>query len=687
MKKLDLISHFDHIYIEGFALCLFILSFYHMSFLILLMIYVIWQRHQLDFIKLCICIIWISVLFFITQDQKTDIDGDIRVVNITYRDDYRRITVKDGIYKYHIYDYQQYYEIGSIYRVHAEIIAYDRPSNPYDFNSELYFKSKGIHGYLNVIEKEKVKKQLSLYALRDQWIQNDYDVMTNTLIFGESLEDDHIKDAFKSLDIAFILNVSGLHVYVMMLWIKKICFDFNVIPRYQHMIIMICYAIILYMTAGDISILRLSVMYVLTTLSKIRDWRIASLDLHILGFMICMAIDIHLIYSYAFLMVFIIIISLQLIAYRFKAYHPLIRRYMIAMVIWLVLLPLQNHVSVLYIFISPIIVFIFCYVIYPLTWLSLLSSNFTYLLQRVSVIVVGFVDQLNNYQITVWFHQLNIYMIGVAYILLIAIAMSKTWIKKVTYILLFALCIYIPSISFVHFEEDVFYMVDVGQGDGMYIKIDQTHIVIDAFEHMTSFLSNHGINHIDYLILTHSDQDHTKEAHEIIEKFHVKQVVINAYDQNYDNYLEHVIRIKAGDYLNIADQHVIFYNPIMDYQNANNNSLVFKLKIGNYDFLFTGDIEEEAEHLIALTYADDLKSDVLKIAHHGSLTSTTGVFLDLVNPSKAIISVGKNNRFNFPSSEVIERLNSKHIDIYRTDIMGAIYYQQNRKREKWSSYL
>lgn len=687
MKKLDLTSLFDHIYIEGFALFFLILSIYHHIFIIIFIIYLICLRKDLNMIKLCVMISFIGLCFLLTQNDKTSMHDQLKVINIEYFDEYHRVTVRKGLFKYHIYEYKDSYQLGDIYVINADIKTYDEPTNPFDFNSKLYFKSKGVYGYLDVKDQTYIKKTFSLYTFRDQWLQKDHHMMVDALIFGQSLDNDEVKDAFTALDIAFILNVSGLHVYALMLLIKKITFDFNINDPYLHVIIIFCYSTILYLSAGDISILRLLVMYLLIMLSKKQEWQIASINIYIIGFLLCIVFNIHLIYSYAFLMVFLIIMTLQLTSYLYASYHPWMKRYVIAIMIWIVLLPLQNHISILYICISPLIVSIFCYVIYPLAWLSLISSRFTSLLDKVSSLTICCIDLLQDYQITIWFHRLNVYMICIAYVLLICFALSKTNIRRLVFVLLFVLSLYIPSISFHYIEEDIFYMVDVGQGDGMYVKIGQTHIVIDAFEHMTSFLSHHGINDLDYLILTHSDQDHTKEAHKIIDTFNVKQIIINAYDQEYEKYAHNLMRVKAGDYIWIDQQKVMFYNPIIDYGNANNNSLVFKLHIGSYDFLFTGDIEEEAEQLIVQTYKEAIKSDVLKVAHHGSITSSTTQFLDIVDPQKAIISVGRNNRFGFPHTEIIDRLNHRQIEIYRTDKDGAIYYYQNRKREKWMTYL
>lgn len=91
----------------------------------------------------------------------------------------------------------------------------------------------------------------------------------------------------------------------------------------------------------------------------------------------------------------------------------------------------------------------------------------------------------------------------------------------------------------------------------------------------------------------------------------------------------------------------------------NNNSLVFKLNYKKFSIIFTGDIEMEAENEVVKLYSDTniLNSTILKVAHHGSKTSSIVEFLELVQPEFALIGVGKNNKFGHPNNEIIERLN------------------------------
>jgi competence protein ComEC len=229
--------------------------------------------------------------------------------------------------------------------------------------------------------------------------------------------------------------------------------------------------------------------------------------------------------------------------------------------------------------------------------------------------------------------------------------------------------------------------LDVGQGDTTIIQTKECNVVIDAFNGTTSYLKNHGIYELDYLILTHSHDDHIKEAKLIMDSIDVKQVVVSYYDDRYPSYEQNALRLKAKDQMTCGSINFNFMGPIKDYDNENNVSLVFQMYYDSKTFLFTGDIEAEAETDLINAYHHMLKSDILKVPHHGSITSSTVEFLEMVNPSYAVISLDKYNSFGFPDENVISRYQQISCIIYRTDINGTISYQRKNSKEKWSTFL
>jgi competence protein ComEC len=248
--------------------------------------------------------------------------------------------------------------------------------------------------------------------------------------------------------------------------------------------------------------------------------------------------------------------------------------------------------------------------------------------------------------------------------------------------------------------------INVGQGDSILIELPNREAVylIDtggsvAFEKeeweepdeeydvtkkvVLPYLKGRGIRKIDGLILTHGDMDHAGGADYLMNHFSVKNVYLPKSINH--NQLEKEI-IKSAKHLGIninllskgmqwgsEQTHFLIMHPGQKKSTSNNGSIVFWAKLYQTSFLFTGDIEKEAETEIMNNYSR-LEADVLKVAHHGSKTSTTEKFLKESAPEYAVISSGKNNRYGHPDIEVINRLKSKGIIIYRTDKNGDIRF-------------
>lgn len=191
-------------------------------------------------------------------------------------------------------------------------------------------------------------------------------------------------------------------------------------------------------------------------------------------------------------------------------------------------------------------------------------------------------------------------------------------------------------------------------------------------------------------LLVIGDSDHIGGLFYVLEKINVKNVVIGTQkesSENIEKLLEVVNRRKAklvvvnnGDKITVEDNiwfDILWPNEkcMISENSLNNNSLVCKLNYRDFSVLFTGDIEEIAERKILNEYKDDsqaLQSTVLKVAHHGSKTSSIREFIEAVNPQIALIGVGKNNIFGHPNQNVLERLKEKGVKIFRTDLSGEI---------------
>lgn len=248
--------------------------------------------------------------------------------------------------------------------------------------------------------------------------------------------------------------------------------------------------------------------------------------------------------------------------------------------------------------------------------------------------------------------------------------------------------------------------LDVGQGDAAVIEIPGGKVIVidagpqsgeyDSGERTVApYLRRRGISQIDMLIISHPDDDHLGGIPYLLEEFDVREVLASGQPTNtglYKAYAADVIaegctvdttrrgmmRSDVGDvriYVLSPPSAFIQADTTRRSLNLNMTSVVVRMDYGRVSFLFTGDAETIAEREMVHYYGDFLKCTLLKVGHHGSKTSSTQEFLDVVRPEYAVISVGKFNKFKHPSQDALARLRGVHADVYRTDEEGAIIFE------------
>lgn len=232
------------------------------------------------------------------------------------------------------------------------------------------------------------------------------------------------------------------------------------------------------------------------------------------------------------------------------------------------------------------------------------------------------------------------------------------------------------------------HFLDVGQGDSIFIELPTNETILidasikDASDKIINYLKEENVSKIDYVFATHPHSDHIGGMSAVIKAFDIGQIYMPkavATTKTYENLLLTIkdknLKIKtakAGNtIIDTDDLKLVVLAPSQDsYESLNNYSIVLKLTYKEKSFLFMGDAETLSEKEIT----GDVEADVLKVGHHGSRTSTSQAFLNKVNPSYAVISVGLDNDYKHPHQEVVDRLEKKNIKIYRTDQNGDIIF-------------
>lgn len=235
-------------------------------------------------------------------------------------------------------------------------------------------------------------------------------------------------------------------------------------------------------------------------------------------------------------------------------------------------------------------------------------------------------------------------------------------------------------------EELQVHFIDVGQGDCTLVTCGGQSMLIDAGDNSKGtavqlYLQKRGIERLDYLIGTHPDADHIGGMDVVMTKFDCEQIMFPDVSNDTAAYRDVIDAMDYRGYENtppivgstygLGDAAFTVIAPNGTYDDTNNYSIGIRLVHGKNSFLFLGDAEEEAEKDI-MQNGLEISADVLKVAHHGSSSSSSKDFINTVSPAYAVISCGADNSYGHPSAETLNTLRSGGIKVYRTDEQGSI---------------
>ncbi|MEX2569797.1 MAG: DNA internalization-related competence protein ComEC/Rec2 [Gemmatimonadota bacterium] len=252
------------------------------------------------------------------------------------------------------------------------------------------------------------------------------------------------------------------------------------------------------------------------------------------------------------------------------------------------------------------------------------------------------------------------------------------------------------------------HFIDVGQGDAIAIRTPAARWVLidagpasadfDAGERrVIPFLRDRGARRLEAIVLTHPDLDHIGGAPAILRQMNVRYVFEPGYAAGKSSYLEVLgelqpVRtgwraVRSGRTLELDDVRFDFLWPDAEMvdvsEDANQISAVVRVTYGNFELLLTGDVGVEVEEVLVQRYGRTLESDLLKLGHHGSSTSTSDSFLEAVEPELAIVSAGRRNRYGHPAPAVLLRVADRGIPVARTDVEGTVSLEITAGGNSW----
>ena len=225
------------------------------------------------------------------------------------------------------------------------------------------------------------------------------------------------------------------------------------------------------------------------------------------------------------------------------------------------------------------------------------------------------------------------------------------------------------------------HFLDIGQGDSIFIELPNSQtMLVDAGENyygegIINYIYDCGYEKLDYLVATHPHSDHIGSMSYIVRHMDIDAVYmpkVSTTTKTYENLLDSIsnkgLKIKTAiagtKILDIDELEIVILAPVEIYEDdLNNCSVILKITYKDRSFLLTGDAEKKEFEDVYL----DMSADVLKVAHHGSSTSTTEEILEKIKPEIAVISLGEDNEYGHPHKSTLKLLNNIECDIYRTD--------------------
>ena len=243
------------------------------------------------------------------------------------------------------------------------------------------------------------------------------------------------------------------------------------------------------------------------------------------------------------------------------------------------------------------------------------------------------------------------------------------------------------------------HFMDVGHGDATLITCGQHAMLVDCGKNIkgrmvSDYVREQGVDRLDYLILTHPDNDHIGGAPVILEDFPIEKILVSSYAKESSEYellkstleqnnLETRVPVPGEEYT-LGEAVFTILGPVEVFEDSNNSSIVFRLDFGERSFLFAGDQEKKAEKALLNQMEVNLQADVLKVGHHGKNDACGKKFLAAVDPEYAVISCGPDEGDIEPEEKLLERLYDSETTVLRTDEQGTIIVVCDKENLIWN---
>ena len=561
-----------------------------------------------------------------------------------------------------------------------------------NFNYKKYLYNKKIYYIIEASKIDKIQNNNNhIYTIKNLLYTRINSLKSSNyikaLLFGDNKLDKEIKTSYQINGISHLFSVSGFHIN----FITSIIYFYLDRVTYNKKIkyITVDIFLVLYLLlCNTTSLLRCTVMNILLSINHLLKINIKKIDIVLLTLILCIIINPFIIYDIGFIYSYTISFFLILYKNKYKTNNKLLKIIYISLISFLVSLPINIYTSYeinfLSIILNIIIVPIVSLILLPLSLLTLIFP----ILDNILYLITSILEKISLYTSNInIFKQIlskpSIILIIIYYLVIILILS-----KNKHYYLILILLIFHKTIPLYNGNLEVV-MFDVGEADSMLISTPskKVNILIDTgrgidINNIIIYLKSIGISKLNYLIITHGDEDHIGGALYLIDNFKVDNVILNKGDYT-ELEVELITHLKNK---NIKYTNNINKIPLLgsymyllntkEFSNENDNSIVTYFEYQKYKFLFMGDSSSKTEEYLINNY-NLANISFLKVGHHGSNTSSSPLFINKINPKVSLISVGRNNFYHHPNKEVLTNLSNSVI--YRTDINKSIKIKINNK--------
>jgi len=569
---------------------------------------------------------------------------------------------------------------------------------PDTFNYRRYLYYNDIHYILNVSDIKKIKPENFFYKIKNRiytYLKNlKYSEYFLAFVLGNTKEYD--LTSLRANGISHLFAVSGMHIS---LFVSVLGYLLKKCKKSKDIIISIFLMFYAFLVSFTPSVLRVVILYFFKLINKKMDSPLSNHKLLFLCFAFLLFWNPFYFMQIGFQYSFLISFAFLYLKQESNYFKSLLKTSFIAFLISFPITAINFFevnllgivLNLIFVPFVSLILYPFCFLVILIPFLSSIYGLFLYIFEQMNIMC----SKITLFTIVI--PKVPIFLWGI-YFLLCSLYLKKNKTKYLWWSILFLFIIKISP--YCDFSTSV-YFLDIGQGDcTLFLAPNRKEVLlIDTggkveyskalwqerqkkgrqADTLVTFFHSLGITKITNLVLTHGDIDHLGNALALLENIKVDSIILN---RNARKALEVQIAQKYSEKIK-QDLTSAFFR-IDEYtittDDENDSSLIYRIEAYQTSFLMMGDASQTIEHKIQKLVKP---SDIIKLGHHGSKTSSTKSFLQIVNPSYAIISASFNNRYGHPNIETLETLKFLDIPYYETSRYHTICFKITKKKVKF----